>query len=281
MLSNTIPLQAIAFTSILRFADAAPSFAPRSTSSLSKRANTFVGCDETQRTKAGQAAADMANLAMWAYEGASTDSYGYKHYFKDDELDVFKTAMSEISGNNNPTNAAYNFIINCNPTDQVLDRCNSGDGSYAITDATVPANDDDFKSIWLCPLFFTGPDTKNNLPNTEDEAELQAWCNQKDYTFFPTAGHVLLHEITHLDAVAKLFPLDADDETGEHGTIDFAKSARPIYDARRLKVLVDNDPSRTDVPAPAYNAESYAGAATELWAQKFSGNETEASGFKD
>ena len=60
-----------------------------------------------------------------------------------------------------------------------------------------------------------------------------------------------------------------DDETGEHGTVDFAQGSKPILDARRLKVLVDNDPNRKDVPAPSYNAESYAGAATELWAQKF------------
>ena len=60
-----------------------------------------------------------------------------------------------------------------------------------------------------------------------------------------------------------------DGETGEHGTIDFAKGSKPILDARRLKVQIDKDPNRKDVPAPSYNAESYAGAATELWAQKF------------
>lgn len=64
------------------------------------------------------------------------------------------------------------------------------------------------------------------------------------------------------------FHSDADEE-GQHGTEDFAQSSRPIYDARKLKVLVDNEPNRKDVPAPIFNAESYAGAATELWAQKF------------
>ncbi len=61
---------------------------------------------------------------------------------------------------------------------------------------------------------------------------------------------------------------DANDND-EHGTEDFAQGSKPIFDARRLKVLVDNEPNRTDVPAPRFNAESYAGAATELWAQKF------------
>ncbi|MCJ1467193.1 hypothetical protein MMC07_005816 [Pseudocyphellaria aurata] len=268
MLSHFLPVGAIAL-SLLQYAEAAPGFSPKSASSLTKRANTFVGCNDDQRNKAGQALADMANLALHAYDEAGTEKYGFKHYFKDDELDTFKTAMSAISENNDPTNAPYNFIVNCDPTGDVADSCDEDGGSYAITDSTVPANDNDYKSIWLCPLFFTGDDTKNNLPNTEDADQLQAWCNQKDYTFFPTAGHTLLHEVTHLDAVAKIFlPDDANGE-GQHGTEDFAQGSKPIFDARRLKVMVDNDPNRDDVPAPRFNAESYAGAATELWAQKF------------
>ena len=58
-------------------------------------------------------------------------------------------------------------------------------------------------------------------------------------------------------------------QQGQHGTEDYAKISKPISDARRLKVLVDKEPIRKDVPAPRLNAESYAGAATELWAQKF------------
>ena len=60
--------------------------------------------------------------------------------------------------------------------------------SYAITDITVPKDDNDHKTIWLCPLFFTGDQTKNDLPDTEDADKLKAWCDQKDYTLFPTAG---------------------------------------------------------------------------------------------
>ncbi|KAL6715230.1 hypothetical protein ACLMJK_007494 [Lecanora helva] len=209
----------------------------------------------------------MANLALWGYNGADTNSYGFNHYFRDDGLGFFKSAMSAIQQNNDP-HAPYTFIVNCSPTGDVLKKCNDGKGSYAITDATVPKDDNDIKSMWLCPLFFNGgADTKNDLPNTEDTDALNAWCNQKDYTLFPTAGHVILHEITHLDAVAKQW-LPADDD-GTHGTTDFAIGSKPIVDARRLKIQVDNDPNRDDVPAPHFNAESYAGAATELWAQKF------------
>ena len=59
------------------------------------------------------------------------------------------------------------------------------------------------------------------------------------------------------------------DGMGRHGMEDFAKSSKPIQDARRLKVFFDNEPNREDEIEPAFNAESYAGAATELWAQKF------------
>lgn len=56
---------------------------------------------------------------------------------------------------------------------------------------------------------------------------------------------------------------------GPHGTVDYEISSKPISDARRLKIRVDNDPNSETLPAPIFNAESYAGAATELWAQKF------------
>ena len=64
-----------------------------------------------------------------------------------------------------------------------------GHSSYAITYATVPKDNNNIKSMWLCALFFKdGLDTKNNLPNKEDTDALNAWCNQDDYTFFPADG---------------------------------------------------------------------------------------------
>lgn len=53
----------------------------------------------------------------------------FKHYFKDDELDTFKSAMSTIQENNDPTNAPYNFIINCDPTGDVAEKCDEDEGS--------------------------------------------------------------------------------------------------------------------------------------------------------
>lgn len=65
------------------------------------------------------------------------------------------------------------------------------------------------------------------------------------------------------------FPFSSDEKTGQHSAEDYAKSSRPIYDARRLKSLFDDKPDGRKEPEPGFNAESYAGAATELWAQKF------------
>jgi hypothetical protein len=76
MLANFLPVGAIALSYLLHYAEAAPGLTLKSTSLLAKRDNTFVGCDEKQQTKAGQAAADMANLAHHAWSEASTDKYG-------------------------------------------------------------------------------------------------------------------------------------------------------------------------------------------------------------
>ncbi|KAL8725408.1 MAG: hypothetical protein Q9181_006425, partial [Wetmoreana brouardii] len=165
MLSSFLPVGAIALSYLLH-ADAAPGLTPKPVQLPKKRYNTLVDCDEEQEKKAGRALADMVELASQAYSEAGTDKYGFNHYFKDDELDTFKSAMSTIARNNDPTNAP----------------------SYAITEDGVPKDDNDLKSIWLCPLFFKdGVDTKNDLPRADDADARRAWCDQKDYTLFPTA----------------------------------------------------------------------------------------------
>ena len=63
MLAHFFPAKAIALSYLLQYAEAVPSLALKSASSLTKRDNMFVGCDDKQRTKAGQAAGDTANLA--------------------------------------------------------------------------------------------------------------------------------------------------------------------------------------------------------------------------
>ena len=55
-----------------------------------------------------------------------------KHFFKDDELDTFKSAMSAVEQYNDPTNAHFNFVINYTPTGDVERDCKAGKGSKVI-----------------------------------------------------------------------------------------------------------------------------------------------------
>jgi hypothetical protein len=48
---------------------------------------------------------------------------GYSHCFLDTELAVFKSAMSTIVSNNDPSDSSYRFIVNCSPTGDVLKEC--------------------------------------------------------------------------------------------------------------------------------------------------------------
>ena len=77
MFTKFLTVGSFSLSYLFQSAGAAPALIPRSASSLTKRDNTFIGCDGNQRTKAALAVADMANLASIAYTEASTDKYGY------------------------------------------------------------------------------------------------------------------------------------------------------------------------------------------------------------
>ena len=144
MLSQFLPVATLFLSTLFHHAGAAPSPVLDIRSSLGKRSNTYVGCSDDQRTKLGTALADMANLGLHGFDQASTKNLGYEssslhngvefeslmrrhtrftHYFKNDELDTFKKAMSTISSNNDPTNPPYRFIVNCKPTGDVEKSC--------------------------------------------------------------------------------------------------------------------------------------------------------------
>ena len=58
----------------------------------------------------------------------------------------------------------------------------------------------------ICPLFFTAKETQNNLDsknyNTKPARRENSWCKvEQKFSDFETAGHTLLHELTHLDAI--------------------------------------------------------------------------------
>lgn len=89
-----------------------------------------------------------------------------------------------------------NFIVSCKETDACKD-------ALAVTDA-APITESFTPILRLCPLFFTDPRTANFLtskdlirnPGRRDNS----WCQPgQPFSFFETAGHTFLHEMTHLD----------------------------------------------------------------------------------
>lgn len=82
----------------------------------------------------------------------------------------------------------------------------SRDNSLAITDATpraLPA----VAQMLICPLFFTAPETAKDLQaksykQNPGRRDPPSWCSPgQKFSDFETAGHTLLHEMTHLDAL--------------------------------------------------------------------------------
>ena len=53
----------------------------------------------------------------------------FSHYFLDKDLETFETAMSVIALNGHPERPTYTFIVNCDPTGDVLSLCNGEKGS--------------------------------------------------------------------------------------------------------------------------------------------------------
>ena len=74
-------------------------------------------------------------------------------------------------------------------------------------------------------------------------------------------GHSILHELTHLDSLAKQAGLTAPSEgedKDQHGTLD-AQDKRELTGARDWLEKYEKDSTNI---SPDYNAESYAAAAT-------------------
>ena len=71
-------------------------------------------------------------------------------------------------------------------------------------------------------------------------------------------GHSILHELTHLDSLAKQAGLEPPPNGDRHGTDD-EQSGLELTGARDYLKEYEKD---ADKASPDYNAESYAAAAT-------------------
>jgi len=76
--------------------------------------------------------------------------------------------------------------------------------SLAVTDS-APQDGDTLREMKICPYFFTYPGTKNTLASKPFDGDKDgSWCKKgQKFADFETGGHTLLHEMTHLDALAK------------------------------------------------------------------------------
>ena len=111
--------------------------------------------------------------------------------------------------------------------------------------------------------------TKNKLDSKGYEKDKRgSWCNRgQKFKDFETGGHTLLHEMTHLDALAKAAGLPSrskiDDSHGTDDVKDFGEEY--VVAARSLLDTWVNRPDELheDALKPYQNAENIAAAATE------------------
>ncbi|GAB7353826.1 hypothetical protein MBLNU459_g4199t2 [Dothideomycetes sp. NU459] len=203
-------------------------------------AQNFVGCSDTQKTKVQTALADAAALGNIAYNQMVTDR----------------------------SSTAYEKAYNADNTTADGDEVNS----LAITDS-APQDGNTLREMKLCPLFFTAAETANNLDSKEYNGNKRgSWCQTgQKFADFETAGHTILHEMTHLDALGASAGVPArTDASGltSHGTDDVTGYAGDyVHAARELLTDWVNNPDEMAPAAlkPYQNAENIAAAATENW----------------
>ena len=88
------------------------------------------------------------------------------------------------------------------------------EASFAFTDP-APQDGDKPRVITICPRYFTDPLTQNSLDAKEyikdPKRGQNSWCQPgNNFRFFSVGGETLLHEMTHLDALAKAADYPAD-----------------------------------------------------------------------
>ncbi|KAI1073904.1 hypothetical protein F5B20DRAFT_586799 [Whalleya microplaca] len=242
---------------------------------ISRRLITgYVDCDDSQKKKLGQ---DFADASSFADHASSMDNNqaAFTHYFrtsgrgKTDDWKMAQEMWDVIHQNNDPTNAPFKFSVRCAQASDT--ECQDRNSiSFAITDAR-PQNGDTPREIKICPTFFTHDWTKQSTtshpykPNPTRRED--SWCTPgARFRDFSVGGLVLLHEMTHLDAVGKKasYPVD---HNGMHGTEDTDVGPRndPVQQARNLAKLWQAGRQGADDPEPYRNAESLAASAFEWY----------------
>lgn len=152
--------------------------------------------------------------------------------------------------------------------------------SFAITDAQ-PEVDGTPRQIKICPKYFTDATTKLSTNSKEYKVNPgrrdNSWCQPGNkFKDFSVGGITLLHEMTHLDALAAAadYP-DVHDDDGDfdtHATEDVAgvnPQNNPPLQSRNLAQIWQQgkEGDYDNLVEPYRNAESIADAAFGEWRQ--------------
>ncbi|KAL8703681.1 MAG: hypothetical protein Q9201_003135 [Fulgogasparrea decipioides] len=228
--------------------------------------SNYVDCSDDQKKRLATGFADAAALGNIAYK-IDQSSTAFTHYLRDEDASQAKNLWSMVAANNDPTNAPYTFSVRCAKTDDTGCKASrTGGASLAITDSQ-PEDGEHAREMKICPLFFTADQTKNNLDSKKYDGDKRgSWCQTgQHFKDFETAGHTLLHEMTHLDSLAKEARMPNRGTNAHHGTDDvdgfgddYVVAARGLLDAW----VNHKDDLADGALQPFQNAENIAAAAT-------------------
>ncbi|RYP03117.1 hypothetical protein DL765_010596 [Monosporascus sp. GIB2] len=249
---------------------------------------SFHDCSADQERKLRRDFADAANFALHAFNDLSESSPAYSNYFRnepgnglEEDIEHVRSLWGTVTSNNDPTNPGYTFTVRCAPEGD--EECGSRTTqSWAITDAQ-PEEDGTPRQMKICPFYFTDASSSRSttshpwIPNPRRTQD--SWCRPgARLRDFSMGGLILLHEMTHLDALARVagYP-ERHDEDGDfdtHATEDVQgvdPLNNPPLQARNL-AQIWKDGREGDYPEltePYRNAESLAASALEHFVMKF------------
>jgi len=231
----------------------------------------------TMKSVLQAAYSDAMTLATFAHDhaAANRNAIGLTNFFDttiDGQYNNFLKMMKSIT--TGPKTFSARFV--CKDTLKSCDR-----DSAMVTDATASANENEFKDIIVCPIYWKSMGTTYLIPKDADSIKqerpyrdlgdgAESWCwlarnrgprvSKEKANYFATAGHTIIHELTHLDSLAKHVGLEEGDDR-QHGTVD----ASGKCELNGAYTFFQRWKKKTDSLSPDYNAENYAAAATELW----------------
>ncbi|KAK8118160.1 uncharacterized protein PG998_006441 [Apiospora kogelbergensis] len=214
-----------------------------------RKITAWDGCSKSNKAKLEKDFKNAAELAQYAHDHMKMTDKAWTHYFRaKDEKNVKNLwdAVAKYEAND------YSFTVRCAAKDDADCKVHGG-SSFAATDPK-PEEKGKPRELKVCPKYFTDEATKQSMDAKKYEpGKRGSWCKLAPYKFkdFSVGGLVLLHEITHLDAVGIKAKLP--------------NMKQPAQAGSGASQYVDEGHSPRDTIEPWQNAESTAAAALEKW----------------